>query len=184
MDKRVLGIALGLAAAAAIVAGVFTHRWVVGHDFAGGDAHVGLRSVERCGSTAAGDEHSGARECDSMAYDDLGPAARTIDGFSSFATSATLTFYTGLVTAALLVVVVALAATRRFPALPIAPSSLAIVGCFALGVLMALCMMLNPWRVLGWGPGLSLTLASAGATAGLIASIMLGRLRPPVSDDW
>ena len=183
MSKRVIWIAVGLAAAAAILAGVFTHRWVVGSDF-GVDQHVGLRSIEMCQDITFDEQNPHARECESVSFSSLRGTAGAINGFSSFATAASLTFYTGLVTAGLLVVVVGLTAARRFPNLPIAPSTLAIVGCFALGVLMALCMMLSPWRNIGWGPGLSVTLSGAGATGGLVAAILLGRLRPPVSDDW
>jgi hypothetical protein len=50
--------------------------------------------------------------------------------------------------------------------------------------MIALVLALHPWKKVGWGTGWSIMVAGGGAAGCLLASLLLGRLRPPVDDNW
>lgn len=175
MNKRLIGILVGVAGIAALVFGLFSNRWVVGQDY-GIETHVGLRSIELCQPDA---------DCSSVTHDQIAKSPSKMDGFDTFSLIAASTFYTGLVCAALLLVIVALAGTGKYLHLPIQPTTLGIVTSFVTLMLIAVVLASHPWKAIGWGTGNAVVIAGAGAIAGLFASITLGRVMPDFDDnDW
>ena len=183
MTSRIAGLAAGVLGVAALLWGLFSHHWVIGKEF-GIESHVGLRAIELCQEVQPDPAQPGERVCTAVSHGDILGTPSAIDGFKTFTQLGAATFYAGLACAAVLLLVMVLAALGRHPDLPIAPSTLAIVLAAGTIVLIALTLSLHPWKGVGWGTGSSILLAGAGATACLLAGILLGKLRPAVEDDW
>ncbi len=183
MNKLVLGLVAGAAGIALLLVGLFSHDWVVGRDF-GIETHVGLRAEELCQIVQPDPAEAGTGSCITVSFDEIADSPSAIDGFDTFSLLAAATFYAGLACCAVLLLVMALAVARKFPPLPIAPSTLGIVLSFGSVIMIALVLALHPWKKVGWGTGWSIMVAGGGAAGCLLAAILLGRLRPPVDDGW
>jgi hypothetical protein len=179
MNKRVVGVIAGLAGIAALVYGLFSKEWVVGTDF-GIETHVGLQSSKLCQNVVP-EPGQGVYTCTSVSHSEIARSHSKPDGFDSFSLVALITFYTGLGCAALMLLVTGLALARLYPR---AFATLGIVVTFATLILIAVTLAIHPWKKVGWGTGSGVMIAGGGATACLFAAILLGRLRPPVGDDW
>jgi hypothetical protein len=184
MDKKkVAGLTAAAVGVAALLFGLLSHEWVIWR--AGGtEIHVGLRSIESCQEVSPGTPGAEKRSCTTTSHREVAGFAQAVDGYDSFRLVARITFFTGLVTAGLMVLVLALALANRFPDLPIAPSSLAIVASAAGVIGIATTLAVHPWKSLGWGTGSAVLLSGGGAAACLLGAILLGRLRPAVDDMW
>jgi hypothetical protein len=182
MIKRV-GVAAAAIGVAALVVGLLSKRWVVGTDF-GIETHVGLHSMEQCQVVQPDPSEPGTLACGTLPLSEIANTPSAIEGFDTFSLVARATFYTGLACAGMAVLIALFAMARRFPSFFIAPSTLGILLSFATLVLMAITLAVHPWKRIGWGTGNSYMLAGGGAILCLIASITLGRLRPPASDDF
>jgi len=183
MNKRVLGVIVGLVGIAALLLGLETFHWVVGSDF-GIDTHVGLRVMELCQEVRPDTDQPAERVCGTISHDEIARSPSKRDGFETFSWFANITFYTGLVGIVILLVVMLFALAGRYPKSGIAPSTLAILGNIATMVLIVTTLAIHPWKDLGWGTGYSIFLAGGGGSACLFSAIVLGRLRPPARDDW
>jgi hypothetical protein len=181
MNKRVLGVVVGLAGIAALLFGLQSTQWVVGTDY-GIQTHVGLRVMELCQEVQPAAESPGEEACSRISHDDIAQSPSNRDGFETFALVSLITFVAGLSAAALLLLVVLLAVLGRFPDLPVSPSTLAILASFATLVLVAITLAIHPWKDIGWGTGYAIYLAGGGAAGCLFASVILGQLRPSVQD--
>lgn len=182
MAKRV-GVAAALLGVAALVLGLFSKNWVVGTDY-GIETHVGLHSMEQCQLVQADPSEPGTLACGSTPLSEIANTPSAIEGFDTFSLVARGTYYTGLACAAIAALLALLALAGRYPSFFIAPSTLGILASFATLVLMAITLAVHPWKRIGWGTGNSYMLTGAGAILCLVASIALGRLRAPVSDDF
>ena len=182
MIKRV-GVAAAVIGVAALMFGLFSKRWVVGTDF-GIETHVGLHSMEQCQLVQVDASEPGSLACGTLPLSEIANTPSAIEGFDTFSLVARGTFYTGLACGAIALLLALLALANRFPSTFIAPSTLGILSSFATLVLMAITLAVHPWKKIGWGTGNSYILAGAGAILCLVASIALGRLRSPVSDDF
>ena len=183
MSKLVLGLVAGAAGIAALLVGLFSNHWVEGRNF-GIDTYVGLRSETLCQVVQPDLSQPGENTCSTVSFEEMANSPSAIDGFDTFTLLASATFYAGLVCCAMILLVMLLAVARKFPNLPIAPSTLGIVLSFGGVVMIALVLALHPWKKVGWGTGWSIMVAGGGAAACLLAAILLGRLRPPVDDGW
>lgn len=183
MSKLVLGLVAGAAGIAALLVGLFSTDWVVGSDF-GIETHVGLRALRQCQVVQPDLSQPGESICSTISYDDIANSPSAIDGFDTFSLLAQATFYVGLACCAMLLLVMVLAVAKKYPNLPIAPSTLGIVLSFGSVIMVALVLALHPWKKTGWGTGWSMMVAGGGAAGCLLAAILLGHLRPPVDDSW
>jgi hypothetical protein len=182
MNRRAAGVSAGIVGIALLLFGLQSRQWVVGTDY-GTETHVGLRAMEQC-QIVEPKENETERLCSTFSHGDIARSASKYDGFDTFSLVSTLTFYTGLVAVAVVLVVILLALLGRYPGTAIAPSTLGILLSAATLLLVVATVAIHPWRQIGWGTGYSIFLAGGGATACLAASILLGRLRPPVQDSW
>ncbi|HUS63178.1 MAG TPA: hypothetical protein VMZ28_01505 [Kofleriaceae bacterium] len=182
MIKRV-GVAAAVIGVAALMFGLFSKRWVVGTDY-GIETHVGLHSMEQCQLVQPDLSEPGELACGTLPLSEIANTPSAIEGFDTFSLVARGTFYTGLACSAIALLLALLALANRFPSFFIAPSTLGILASFATLVLMAITLAVHPWKKVGWGTGNSYLLTGAGAILCLIASIALGRLKSPVSDDF
>jgi hypothetical protein len=183
MNKVLIGLVAGAAGVAALVIGLFSNHWVIGNEY-GIDTHVGLRELELCQVVQPDLDEAGVGVCSTVSHGDIANSPSAIDGFNTFSMVAQITFYTGLVCAGILLLVMALTLARKFPSRGIAPSSLGIVLSFGTLILIAITLAIHPWKQVGWGTGYSIMIAGGGAVACLFAAIMLGRARPRVDDSW
>lgn len=183
MDKRWAGIAVGALGIAALVFGLFSKRWIIGTDF-GIETHVGLHAMEQCQIVQPVESEAGVEACGTTPLAEIADTPSAIEGFDTFSLVARITYYTGLVCAALVALLVLLAVGKRYPNRFIAPSTLGILFGFGTLVLIAVTLAVHPWAKIGWGTGYSYLIAGAGAIGCLVASILLGRLRPPDDDDF
>lgn len=183
MNKLVIGLVAGAAGIAALLVGLFSNNWVIGRNF-GIDTYVGLRSETLCQVVQPDPGRPGESACSEVSFDEMANSPSSIDGFDTFTLMATATFYVGLACCAVVLIIMLLAVARKYPDLPIAPSTLGIVLSFGSVVMIALVLALHPWKKVGWGTGWSIMVAGGGAAACLLAAILLGRLRPPVDDSW
>ena len=122
MNVRALGVSAGIAGIAALLLGLQSKQWVIGADF-GIETHVGLRVMELCQLEQPQADKPEAEVCSTVSHADI---ARS-PGFDTFSLAASITFYTGLVTVAALLLVMLLALLGRFPDTPIAPPTAAIL---------------------------------------------------------
>ncbi len=183
MNKLVLGLVAGAAGIAALLVGLFSNHWVQGQNF-GIDTYVGLRSETLCQVVQPDPGEPGETSCSTVSFDEMANSPSAIDGFDTFSLLASATFYAGLTCCAMILLVMLLAVAKKFPNLPIAPSTLGIVLSFGSVIMIALVLALHPWKKVGWGTGWSIMVAGGGAAACLLAGILLGRMRPPVDDSW
>jgi hypothetical protein len=183
MNKLVIGLLAGAAGIALLLVGLFSNDWVVGSDF-GIDTHVGLRSETLCQVVQPDPSEPGVTGCSDVSFEDMAHSPSAIDGFDTFTIMAAITFYGGLACCGVVVLVILLALAKKYPNLPIAPSTLGIVLSFGSVVMIALVLALHPWKKVGWGTGWSIMVAGGGAAGCLLAAILLGRLRPPVDENW
>lgn len=183
MNRLVIGLLAGAAGIAALLVGLFSNDWVVGRDF-GIDTHVGLRAEKLCQVVQPDPDQAGTGTCITVSFHEIANSPSAIDGFDTFTLLAGVTFYAGLACCAVILLLMVLALAKKFPDLPIAPSTFGIVLSFGSVVMIALVLALHPWKKVGWGTGWSIMVAGGGAAGCLLAAILLGRLRPPVDDSW
>jgi MFS family permease len=183
MNKLVLGLLAGVAGIALLLVGLFSNHWIAGRD-SDFDNYVGLRSMSFCQQVQPDLSKPGETACSTVGFDEIEGTPSAIDGFDTFTIMAAITFYGGLACCGVVLLLVVLAVARKYPDLPIAPSTLGIVLSFGSVVMIALVLALHPWKKVGWGTGWSIMVAGGGAAGCLLASLLLGRLRPPVDDNW
>jgi len=183
MNKLVLGLVAGAAGIAALLVGLFSNDWVIGSDY-GIETHVGLRAEKLCQVVQPDPARPGTGSCITVSFDDIANSPSAIDGFDTFSLLAKATFYVGLACCAIVLLIMILTVAKKFPDLPISPSTLGIIMSFASVIMIALVLALHPWKKVGWGTGWSMMVAGGGACGCLLAAILLGRLRPPVDDSW
>ncbi len=183
MNKLVIGLLAGAAGIALFMVGLFSNDWVVGRDF-GIDTHVGLRAETLCQVVQPDPGQEGTGTCITVGFDEIANSPSAIDGFDTFSLLAAITFYGGLACCGVVLLLMVLGLAKKYPNLPIAPSTLGIVLSFGSVVMIALVLALHPWKKVGWGTGWSIMVAGGGAAGCLLAAIMLGRLRPPVDENW
>jgi hypothetical protein len=183
MNVRVLGVGAGILGIAALLLGLQSKQWVVGTDF-GIETHVGLRVMELCQVVQPELDKPDEEECSTISHGDIAQSPSKLDGFDTFSLVSQITFYWGLVTVGVLLLVILMALVGRFPDTAIAPSTVAILLSFGTVLLVAATLAIHPWKEIGWGTGYAIFLAGGGASGCLLSAILLGRLRPRVRDSW
>lgn len=181
VSQKWIGIGLGVVAAAVMVVGAFHPTWVTGSDY-GIESKVGLRSIEICQYVQAELEGPAERSCESVDFGVWKDSAFAPDGFDTFRILCLAAFICGLAAAASLLLCAGLTAAGKWVHWFVQPASLAILTSVATVLAAVLALALNPFKGVGWGTGPGFLIMGGGATAGLLAGIVLGRLKPPDED--
>lgn len=164
-NNRWRAVGLAVAAAALLIGGAFSSRWIVGTDF-DIETRVGLRHHVTC---IEGD-------CTPVSLAEVAASPAAPAGAGTFRALAAVAFWAGLAASLALLLAAALAALARPVHWPVAPESAAILTSIACIGLAVAVLVSHPYQAAGWGTGPGFLIYGAGATAGLLAGILLGRL--------
>ena len=181
VNQRWTGIGIAVAAAVVIVIGAFHPTWVTGRDF-GIQSDVGLRSIRICQDVQPNADELAERSCESVTFAEWGDSAFAPKGFGTFRTLCLIAFFSGLATAVMLLLCAGLSGADKWVHWFIQPSSAVILLSMGTGLAAVLALAMNPFTRAGWGTGPGFLIMGGGATGGLLAGIMLGRLKPPDED--
>jgi hypothetical protein len=178
--NRMLAIVLGAVATACLLFAAFTHGWLQ-NSSEREPLRYGLTSVMSCS------EASGTRVCDD---EPLGEHVERLSilrstqhaSLDAFLPSAWVTLAMCLLAAAGLTTAAGLALARRRPALPIAPTTIALIATLLAVVAGCVFVMTQP-ALIDLGPGFSFYVFAAGCLLGLYACNRLARVNRPADPD-
>jgi len=198
MDRRLLAILLGGAAAACLIIAAFTEHWLV-NSSAQSNIGFGLRRNHECFASAGWSEYAPAEvaprkttwTCKSSTNaDTVGnwqelSVAHGGDRLASgvFAPLGWITLIDVILAALGLLAAVGIAIARKQPQLPVAPTTVALLGIM-LGLITG-CVFIatKPGPVGMVGVGLSFWLFGAGCVMGIASAQLLAKVnRPPDVD--
>jgi hypothetical protein len=181
-DNRMLAIAIAVAASACLIYAALTRQWLVNIS-AVEDRGVGLRTNYSCivGAGSAG--------CSEMTNNELmdewrheGPeSAKQASG--AFVPTGWATFIECLVAAFGLLAAAAIALAKKTPDLPMAPTTLGLLGIMATLVTGMVFVATKPGPPGYVGVGISFWVFAGGAVGGIIAAQMLAKINRPVDPD-
>ena len=176
-DNRMLAVALALAAAACLVYASFTPHWLVN---AGQFEEIsfGVRSVDQCRAESA---------CGTVSnhafIDDLRAAGLPDQASNAFWSMGWATFVECMLSAAGLVAAAAIALARKHPQLPMAPTTLALLGIMAALITGCVFVATKPGPPGFVGVGMSFWVFGGGAVMGIAGAQLLAKVnRPPDPD--
>ena len=169
-----LGLGAAALAAVLLVMAAFSNSWLIGENF-GIKSAVGLRSVDSC------EDGSG---CVSVTLSDWAESPYAPDGLSTYITLGTISFFTALVTALLMLVLLGYGAAKKAPRWPIHPGSISLLLSLALLIVGVLTLALHPFKTAGWGTGPGFLLLGGGDVAALVAALFLGRSVAISEEEW
>ena len=169
---KILTAALAFVSVAALALASFSGRWMMASD-EGSTGTFGLRSAEMCFEGTC-ESTSTAEFVD--AVNEGGGTATSAFTYAGWACSIAL-----WLAAASLAAAAALMLAGRFIVWPVAPTTLALVG-LAIGLISGVVFVAEkPSPHLG--PGVACYLFAGGELAGIIATILVARIRP-ADPDW
>ena len=180
--NRMLAVMLALAAAAGLLFAAFTREWLVNgsrYESYG----FGLRTNYTCGSTFGETPCSDTTNAEYIEQQrEVGPSVAR-NASSVFSPMGWATFVELLVAAGGLLVAAALALAGKKPQLPIAPTTLALLGIMAALITGCVFVATKPGPAGFVGVGLSFWIFGGGAVLGIAAAQMLAKVnRPPDPD--
>jgi hypothetical protein len=185
VNRRVLAIALGLAAAACFFYSAFAKRWLyntIEYDEAG----FGLRSAYYCV------DYRERNECFEYApsdYEKVFFRAGVLEPgkykSAAFAPVGMITFVGSLLAAVALLAAAGLAIARKQPRLAITPTTLAVLAIAVSLITGCIYVAVKPGPPGIVGVGISFIVFGAGVVLGIASAPMLARFnRPPDIDDY
>tara|TARA_R110002096_G_scaffold434832_1_gene658158 strand:- start:165201 stop:165734 length:534 start_codon:yes stop_codon:yes gene_type:complete len=169
-----LGLGAAAIAAVLLIMSAFSTSWLIGSNY-GIKSKVGLKSVDICV-----DESS----CETVALSTWAKSDYAPDGLSTYITLGTLSFFTSLITAGFMLVLLGYGVSKKVPHWPVHPGSIALLLSIALLIVGVLTLALHPFKTAGWGTGPGFMMLGGGDVAALIAALFLGRSVPESEDDW
>lgn len=181
--NRVLAIALGFVAAAALVVASFSQGWLA-NDGSDGSITIGLRSTTECGSI--GLTLAEPDQCRTKSNGDYADGWDDHTGrfySSAFAPMGTVTLVACLFAALGLFGAAALGLAKTKPNLPISPSTIALLGVMVALITGCVFVATKPGTPGFVGSGLMFWLFGAGCVVGIPASIMLAKINRPRDPD-
>lgn len=181
VSQKWTGIGLAVAAAAVMIIGAFHPTWVTGKDY-GIESSVGLRSIRICQDVQPDPGEPAQRSCEPVDFGTWKHSEFAPEGFGTFRILCLVTFFCGLAAALMLLISAGLSAANKWVHWFIQPASAGILLSIATVIAAVLALALNPFKGVGWGTGPGFLIMGGGATAGLLAGILLGRLKPPDED--
>jgi hypothetical protein len=181
-NARIVAIALSVVAAAALIYAAMTRNWLVNsgrHEELG----FGLRSSYACESLAA--DHECVNESNgsliSSMQEEGGHSAELAS--SAFAPMGWATFVECMLAAFGLLAAAAIAAARKTPALPMSPSTIALLGIMASLITGCVFVATKPGPAGYVGVGQSFWVFGAGIVLGIAGAQMLAKVNRPSDPD-
>lgn len=184
-NARTLTIGLAVAAAACLIFAVFTQQWLVnGGRFS--EIGIGLHDSYACTSFSRGMSEA---ECQYTSNAELVDTFRELPRgekltSSAFVPAGKATFVILLIAAAGLLAAAGLAAARKPLELPIAPTTIAVLGCMIGLIVGCVFVATKPGPPGMVGVGFSFWLFGIGCTAGIVGAQLLAKLNRPPDPDW
>jgi len=191
-SNRLLAIALTIGAAGALFAAAFSHRWLDNPRL--GDFGFGLLSYKACdGETCANESNSAVvqsmndtidrREEEEQKYAPDQRAGKLRRPSKGFVPLGIATFVCTLLGGAGLVVAALFAVAKKRPELPIAPTTIALLGLIAGIATGCIWIAIKPDDGGAVGVGWSFWVFGAGSVVGLAAALMINRHIRPVDTE-
>ena len=169
-----VGLAAAAIAAVLLVLAAFSQSWLIGENY-GIKSKVGLRSVDICAEESP---------CENVALSTWSESEYAPKGLSTFTTLGTLSFYTALITAFFMLVLLGYGALGKVPRWPVHPGSISLLLSIGLLIIGVLTLALHPFKSAGWGTGPGFMMLGGGDVAALVAALFLGRSVPMGEDEW
>lgn len=179
--NRAVAIALALVAAACLVTASFSRRWLAS-PLRGTDIGFGLREFSACipayGGAPARCEARGNGEV-------VAEIRREFPGQASgaFAPTGWITFASNLVAALALAAAAALAALGKRPALPVAVTTVALLGLLTSLIVGCVFVATKPGGAQGVGVAWAFWVFAVGDVVGVAAAQLLAKLLRPADPD-
>lgn len=175
MDSRgKMGLAAAAIGAVLLVMAAFSQSWLIGENY-GIKSKVGLRSVDICAEEVP---------CENVALSTWAEGSYAPKGLSTYLTLGSISFYTALITAFFMLVLLVYGALGKVPHWPIHPGSISLLLSIGLLLVGVLTLALHPFKSAGWGTGPGFMMLGGGDVAALVAALFLGRSVPMGEDDW
>lgn len=188
-DNRTLGIGLAVAAAVCLVYAAVTQQWLVN---AGRYTEIGfgLTSNHECSVSFVRSSSTPDRACHELSNSELIDKWRSMGSeaakltSSAFAPIGKVTLVIILLAAVSLLLAAALAFARKQPALPIAPTTIALL-CGMAGLITGCVFVATKPGPAGMvGVGVSFWVFGAGSVAGIVGAQLLAKLNRPPDPEW
>ncbi len=175
-DNRPLAIGLAIAAAACLLFASFTQKWLVNTQL---EVGFGLRSNQEC---------AGPDSCRSQSNSSLVSELQEAEGNSdnasgAFAPMGWVTFGVLLAAALGLLGAAGIAAAKKKPTWPMAPTTVTLLGLMISLITGCVFVATKPGPAGFVGVGLSFWLFGAGAVIGIAAAQMLAKINRPEDPD-
>lgn len=186
-DTRQLAMALAAAAAVCMIYAAFTHHWL-----ANGNKHLefgfGLRSAFSCGT-----DYGGKTTCEWRSNDDVVTEFKELEkasrspqklASSAFVPAGWITLISIILGALGLLAAAGLAFKKLAPDLPIAPTTIGLLGCMVGLISGCVFVATKPGPPGMVGVGMSFWLFGAGVVMGIVGAQMLAKVIRPPDPEW
>ncbi len=169
-----LGLGAAALAAVLLVMAAFSSAWLIGENYEI-TSKVGLRSVDICANESS---------CERVDLSTWAESPYAPKGLSTYITLGTISFFTALITAGFMLVLLGYGISKKAPRWPVHPGSISLLLSIVLLVVGVLTLALHPFKSAGWGTGPGFMMLGGGDVAALVAALFLGRSLPTDEDDW
>lgn len=186
-DTRTLAMGLAAAAALCMLVAAFTNHWL-----ANGNKHLefgfGLREAFSCGTN-----YDGKTECQWRSNSEVVDEFRQLEkatrspkkmASSAFVPAGWITLVAILVGALGLLAAAGLAYKRQAPDLPVAPTTVGLLGCMIGLISGCVFVATKPGPPGMVGVGMSFWLFGAGVVMGMVGAQMLAKVIRPPDPEW
>ncbi|HEY5928486.1 MAG TPA: hypothetical protein VIV11_42660 [Kofleriaceae bacterium] len=190
-DLRPLATGLCAVAAACLIYAAFTHAWLVNASRYA-EIGFGLRTNYECGMSYSFDgaeEHS-KQACEwhgnselIKKWREMGPEAAKLTS-GAFAPTGWITFIVALLAAAGLAAAAAFGALKKPMTLPIAPTTVALLGVMIGLITGCVFVATKPGPAGMVGVGLSFWIFGVGCVMGIAGAQMMAKVNRPPDPDW
>jgi hypothetical protein len=182
-DTRQIAMWVAIGAAVCMLFGAFSRQWLVN-----GNKHLeygfGLRSNYEC-TTAYGDDAK--QDCQTHANAEIVETFKQLDSklaSGAFVPTGWITFIAILLAALGLLGAAAMAATKKVIELPMAPTTIGILGSMIALVTGCVFVATKPGPPGMVGVGLSFWIFGIGSVMGILGSQMLAKVNRPPDPEW
>lgn len=190
-DLRPLASGLCAAAAACLLYAAFTHAWLVNASRYA-EIGVGLRSNYECGVSYSfdGEQETSEQKCADLSNSELiakwrsmGPEAAKLTS-SAFVPTGWITFIVALLGAAGLAASAAFGFAKKAPTLPIAPTTVALLGVMIGLITGCVFVATKPGPAGMVGVGMSFWIFGVGCVMGIAAAQLMAKVNRPPDEEW
>lgn len=190
-DTRPLATALCAVAAACLIYAGFTHAWLVNASRYT-EVGFGLRTNYECSASYSFDGSAGAsaQKCTDHTnaelikkWRDMGPEAAKLTS-GAFVPTGWITFIVALLAALGLAAAAVLGFLQKTPDLPIAPTTIALLGIMVGLITGCVFVATKPGPTGMVGVGMSFWIFGVGCVMGIAGAQMMAKLNRPLEPEW